>query len=170
MTKNSKNINKPGRAVRSRKMSRAPQPPNSETPATNKQTVTSPSSAVQRPCQTHSFHTDAAEVQQMETVLLKLLDDFNSGKLRAFGQGCSMEQMSSIRDQQESLAKLHFDLGAKQDPAAPLSDEGIPFKNQKVFYFLIKSTVNQKSKMLTTYNINLHKCMLNNYLYPVFPP
>ena len=129
MTKNSKNINKPGRAVRSRKMSRAPQPPNSETPATNKQTVTSPSSAVQRPCQTHSFHTDAAEVQQMETVLLKLLDDFNSGKLRAFGQGCSMEQMSSIRDQQESLAKLHFDLGAKQDPAAPLSDEGIPFKN-----------------------------------------
>ena len=79
---------------------------------------------VQRPCQTHSFHTDAAEVQEMETVLLKLLDDFNSGKLRAFGQGCSMEQMSAIRDQQESLAKLHFELGARQDPSAPLSEEG----------------------------------------------
>ena len=38
-----------------------------------------------RPCQTHSFHTDAAEVQHMEKGLLKLLDDFNSGKLRAFG-------------------------------------------------------------------------------------
>jgi hypothetical protein len=38
--------------------------------------------AVQRPCHTHCFLTDAAEVQQMETVLLKLLDDFNSGKLR----------------------------------------------------------------------------------------
>ena len=80
---------------------------------------------VQRPCQTHSFHTDAAEVQEMETVLLKLLDDFNSGKLRAFGQGCSMEQMSAIRDQQESLAKLHFELGARQDPSAPLSEEGM---------------------------------------------
>ena len=61
----------------------------------------------------------------METVLLKLLDDFNSGKLRAFGQGCSMEQMSAIRDQQESLAKLHFELGARQDPSAPLSEEGM---------------------------------------------
>ena len=39
----------------------------------------------QRPCQTHSFHTDAAEVQHMEEGLLKLLGDFNSGKLRAFG-------------------------------------------------------------------------------------
>ena len=125
MTKNSKNINKPGRAVRSRKMSRAPQPPNSETPNTNKQTVTSPTSAVQRPCQTHSFHTDAAEVQQMETVLLKLLDDFNSGKLRAFGQGCSMEQMEGIRDQQESLARLHFELGAKQDLTSPMSEDGM---------------------------------------------
>ena len=134
VTKNSKNVasaaaaaaSKPGRAVRSRKMSRAPQPPNSETPAINKnRPVTSPNSSVQRPCQTHSFHTDAAEVQQMETVLLKLLDDFNSGKLRAFGQGCSMEQMSAIRDQQESLAKLHFDLGARQDPSAPLSEEGL---------------------------------------------
>ena len=83
---------------------------------------------VQRPCQTHSFHTDAAEVQEMETVLLKLLDDFNSGKLRAFGQGCSMEQMSAIRDQQESLAKLHFELGARQDPSAPLSEEGMHIK------------------------------------------
>jgi hypothetical protein len=36
-----------------------------------------------------------------------------------------MEQMEGIRDQQESLAKLHFDLGGKQDPFAPLSDEGI---------------------------------------------
>ena len=90
---------------------------------------------VQRPCQTHSFHTDAAEVQEMETVLLKLLDDFNSGKLRAFGQGCSMEQMSAIRDQQESLAKLHFELGARQDPSAPLSEEGI-YKKPLVLYRL----------------------------------
>ena len=35
-----------------------------------------------------------------------------------------MEQMSAIRDQQESLAKLHFEIGARQDPSAPLSEEG----------------------------------------------
>ncbi len=38
------------------------------------------------PGQTHSFQTDAFEVQHMEKGLLKLLDDFNSGKLRAFGK------------------------------------------------------------------------------------
>jgi len=125
--------------MRSRKVTRAPQPPTVDcstnvTPATTKvkKTALSPSKAVQRPCQTHSFHTDAAEVQQMETVLLKLLDDFNSGKLRAFGQGCSMEQMSSIRDQQESLAKLHFEIGARQDPSAPLSEEGLKAANQNM--------------------------------------
>ena len=42
--------------------------------------------SVQRPCQTHSFHTDASEVQHMEEGLIKLLEDFNSGKLRAFGK------------------------------------------------------------------------------------
>lgn len=120
--------------MRSRK-TRAPQPPTDSTPAVSsksKKSVTSPSrAAVQRPCQTHSFHTDAAEVQQMETVLLELLDDFNSGKLRAFGQGCSMEQMSSIRDQQESLAKLHFEIGARQDHA-PLSEEGLRAANENM--------------------------------------
>lgn len=144
-------MGKPHKAAKSRKVTRAPQPPTSQpvssTPAApttttaggksgrglTKATHASASApAVQRPCQTHSFHTDAAEVQHMETVLLKLLDDFNSGKLRAFGQGCSMEQMSSIRDQQESLAKLHFDLGAKQDPSTPLSEEGLRAANENM--------------------------------------
>jgi hypothetical protein len=84
-TSKTKTSAKPGRATRSRKVSRAPQPPTSETPVATSKKKTLVAS-VQRPCQTHSFHTDAAEVQQMETVLLKLLDDFNSGKLRAFGK------------------------------------------------------------------------------------
>lgn len=130
--------NKPSKPLKSRKISRAPPPPttpNNSTPATSKgkKSMTSPNRAVvQRPTLTHSFHTDATEVQQMETVLLKLLDDFNSGKLRAFGQSCSMEQMSSIRDQQESLAKLHFDIGARQDPSAPLSEEGLRAANDNL--------------------------------------
>ena len=46
----------------------------------------------------------------MEQALLGLLDDFHSGKLRAFGAG-TMDQMTNIREQQERLAKLHFELG-----------------------------------------------------------
>jgi len=33
----------------------------------------------------HSFLTDVADVRQMETSLLQLLDDFHLGKLQAFG-------------------------------------------------------------------------------------
>lgn len=123
---------KPGK---SRKNSRAPPPPQMTTTTGAKSASRKsrlPHESVQRPCQTHSFHTDAAEVQHMEEGLLKLLDDFNSGKLRAFGQGCSMEQMEAIRDQQESLAKLHFDLGGMQDPFAPLSEEGLRSSNDNM--------------------------------------
>ena len=48
-----------------------------------------------------------------------------------------MEQMSSIRDQQESLAKLHFEIGARQDPSAPLSEEGKKFVKVRSTFFLI---------------------------------
>jgi hypothetical protein len=41
------------------------------------------------------------------------------------GKDCSMEQMTGIREQQERLARLHFDLGAQQELYAPLSDEGL---------------------------------------------
>lgn len=37
------------------------------------------------------------------------------------GFGCTMEQMTDIREQQESLAKLHFELG---------SAGGDPFNNK----------------------------------------
>ena len=36
-----------------------------------------------------------------------------------------MEQMTGIREQQERLARLHFDQGAQQELYAPLSDEGL---------------------------------------------
>lgn len=38
-----------------------------------------------RLCEQHTFLTDITEVRQMEQGLLKLLDDFHSGKLQAFG-------------------------------------------------------------------------------------
>ena len=40
------------------------------------------------------------------------------------GQDCSMEQMEGIRDQQESLARLHFELTTKQDLTQPMSEDG----------------------------------------------
>uniref|UniRef100_A0A0A9Z731 Coiled-coil domain-containing protein 28B n=1 Tax=Lygus hesperus TaxID=30085 RepID=A0A0A9Z731_LYGHE len=68
---------------------------------------------------------DVTDVRRMETALLSLLEDFHSGNLRAFGKDCSMEQMTGIREQQERLAKLHFELGASQELFAPLSEEGL---------------------------------------------
>ncbi|XP_063215930.1 coiled-coil domain-containing protein 28A isoform X4 [Bacillus rossius redtenbacheri] len=79
----------------------------------------------QRGYQHHCFLSDVTDVRRMEAALLHLLEDFHSGKLRAFGKDCSMEQMTGIREQQERLARLHFDLGAQQELFAPLSDEGL---------------------------------------------
>jgi len=139
---------------RSRKGSRAPQPPSNSKKSTSgnagetsdsvQPSSVTPSSgktgkdkaaatSVERPAQAHSFHTEAAaEVQKMEKELLTLLSDFNTGKLRAFGHGCSMEAMEQIRDQQENLAKLHFDLAGKQDLSAPLNEEAIRTANDNM--------------------------------------
>lgn len=71
----------------------------------------------------HCFISEVPDVRHMEKALLGLLADFHSGKLRAFGSGCTMEQMTNIREQQEKLAKLHFDLGAATVPS--LNDENL---------------------------------------------
>ncbi|KAJ8920830.1 hypothetical protein NQ315_015622 [Exocentrus adspersus] len=71
----------------------------------------------------HSFISQVPDVRHMERALLGLLADFHSGKLRAFGSGSTMEQMTNIREQQEKLAKLHFDLGSATMPS--LSDDNI---------------------------------------------
>uniref|UniRef100_A0A1B6DXL7 Coiled-coil domain-containing protein 28B n=1 Tax=Clastoptera arizonana TaxID=38151 RepID=A0A1B6DXL7_9HEMI len=74
---------------------------------------------------TQSIKRDVTDVRRMETALLHLLEDFHSGKLRAFGKDCSMEQMTGIREQQEHLARLHFEIGAQQESYSPLSEEGL---------------------------------------------
>ncbi|CAH1369110.1 uncharacterized protein [Tenebrio molitor] len=71
----------------------------------------------------HCFISEVPDVRHMEKALLGLLADFHSGKLRAFASGCTMEQMTNIRQQQEKLAKLHFDLGAATMPS--LNDENL---------------------------------------------
>ncbi|XP_055850848.1 uncharacterized protein LOC129915369 isoform X1 [Episyrphus balteatus] len=68
-----------------------------------------------RPIKHHSFVSEVPDVKHMERALLGLLDDFHTGKLKAFGSGCTMDQMTKIREQQESLAKLHFELAAAEE-------------------------------------------------------
>ncbi|XP_047210716.1 coiled-coil domain-containing protein 28A isoform X1 [Girardinichthys multiradiatus] len=63
----------------------------------------------------HSFLTDVSDVQEMEHGLLSLLNDFHSGKLQAFGNECSIDQMEHVREMQEKLACLHFDLYSEVD-------------------------------------------------------
>ncbi|XP_057617459.1 coiled-coil domain-containing protein 28A [Chionomys nivalis] len=58
----------------------------------------------------HSFLTDVSDVQEMERGLLSLLNDFHSGKLQAFGNECSIEQMEHVRGMQEKLARLNLEL------------------------------------------------------------
>ncbi|MED6292534.1 Coiled-coil domain-containing protein 28A [Characodon lateralis] len=63
----------------------------------------------------HSFLTDVSDVHDMENGLLSLLNDFHSGKLQAFGNECSIDQMEHVREMQEKLACLHFDLYSEVD-------------------------------------------------------
>jgi hypothetical protein len=42
--------------------------------------------AGRRSCQHHCFLSDVTDVRRMEAALLHLLEDFHSGKLRAFGE------------------------------------------------------------------------------------
>ncbi|OXU20284.1 hypothetical protein TSAR_005911 [Trichomalopsis sarcophagae] len=67
---------------------------------------------------------EVPDVRHMEQALLQLLEDFHSGNLldagslpfcENAGKDCSMEQMTEIREQQEKLARLHFEMGQRQD-------------------------------------------------------
>jgi len=67
---------------------------------------------------------DEADLQRMETGLLNLLDQFNKGELRAFVASNTLEQMKQIRDRQERLAKMHFELYNEQERLINSGDPG----------------------------------------------
>ncbi|KAJ8315808.1 hypothetical protein KUTeg_007958 [Tegillarca granosa] len=85
-----------------------------------------------RPCKEHSFLTDVADVRVMEQGLLQLLDDFHSGKLQAFGGSTTFEKMDRIREQQEQLARQHFELDLQQDMQRRDTDEARQTANEKL--------------------------------------
>ncbi|XP_064628965.1 coiled-coil domain-containing protein 28B-like [Lineus longissimus] len=77
-----------------------------------------------RPCKEHTFLTDVADVREMEHGLLQLLEDFHSGKLQAFGQDCTFDKMDMVREQQEKLTRLHFELDTQQEIQGMDTDQG----------------------------------------------
>ncbi|KAL8584349.1 hypothetical protein ACOMHN_031969 [Nucella lapillus] len=90
-------------------------PPGQEKQGGKKGKSSSGGGGVKRLTKEHSFLTDVADVRAMEQGLLQLLGDFHSGKLRAFNEGATFEKMDEVREQQERLARLHFELDVLQD-------------------------------------------------------
>ncbi|XP_075909331.1 uncharacterized protein LOC116955543 [Petromyzon marinus] len=88
-----------------------------------------PVTAVAGPTQQHSFLTDVSEVREMERGLVNLLNDFHCGKLQAFGSECSFEQMEHVRELQERLARLHFDLDVESEAMAEDARKGVASRN-----------------------------------------
>lgn len=72
------------------------------------------------------------EVQKLEQSLLKLLHEFDTGENPEFDSTYSLQQMESVRDQQEALARLHFELGAQQDLHPQLSDDGLKLARENM--------------------------------------
>ncbi|KAH8271724.1 hypothetical protein KR044_002948 [Drosophila immigrans] len=101
----------------------APQPPPLSMPQANCNASVHSDKFDERPIKHHSFVSEVPDVKHMERALLGLLDDFHSGKLKAFGSGCTMDQMTKIREQQESLAKLHFELAAAEEDSLEHGNE-----------------------------------------------
>lgn len=71
-----------------------------------------------------STRCDVSEVQKMEQSLIKLMNDFHDGRLRAFGPEITFDQMERVREKQEKLARLHFDLNGRQEVFGYDTEEG----------------------------------------------
>ena len=101
--------------------------------------------------QEHSFLMDQTYVEEMEEGLLKLLNNFKSDKLNAFDENCSLEKMRQIKNMQEGLAQLHFNLENEESQAA-LSEDDRTKKNQDKMKKLMKNLENLCSSVQ-----NLHQ-------------
>ncbi|XP_033121767.1 coiled-coil domain-containing protein 28B-like [Anneissia japonica] len=95
-------------------------------------------------CTEHTFLTDASEVRHMEEGLTQLLTDFHNGKLRAFSDDtCSFQKMENIRDLQEKLSRLHFDMDSKMQEHEFGSENARQAASQSMDHLL--SNLNQLS-------------------------
>ncbi|XP_043279229.1 coiled-coil domain-containing protein 28B isoform X1 [Venturia canescens] len=107
--------NQPRITYLNEKQEKPQKPSRPDPPRTTRQHRVGMTETASTVCKHHCFLSEVPDVRCMEQALLQLLEDFHSGNLRAFGKDCSMEQMTEIREQQERLARLHFELGQRQD-------------------------------------------------------
>jgi len=102
--------------------------------------------------QEHSFLMDQTYVEEMEEGLLKLLNNFKNDKLNAFDENCSLEKMRQIKNMQEGLAQLHFNLENEENSKTASSEEDRTKKNQEKMEKLMKNLENLCSSVQ-----NLHQ-------------
>ena len=114
--------------------------------------IMSSDSKTQRKGQEHSFLMDQTYVEEMEEGLLKLLNNFKNDKLNAFDENCSLDKMRQIKNMQENLAQLHFNLENEETNKAALSEEDKTKKNQDKMKKLMKNLENLCSNVQ-----NLHQ-------------
>ena len=90
--------------------------------------------------QEHSFLMDQTYVEEMEEGLFKLLNNFKSDKLNAFEENCSLDKMRQIKNKQEELAQLHFNLENEEETnKTALSEEDKTKRNQDKMKKLMKN-------------------------------
>lgn len=54
--------------------------------------------------------------------MLRLLEDFEAGKIVSVGPDCPYDKLDAVREQQEELMRLHFELDNKmQGTTGPIS-------------------------------------------------
>ncbi|VUZ43404.1 unnamed protein product [Hymenolepis diminuta] len=62
------------------------------------------------------------DVRHMEEKMLRLLEDFEAGKIVSVGPDCPYDKLDAVREQQEELMRLHFELDNKmQGTTGPIS-------------------------------------------------
>ncbi|XP_059256805.1 coiled-coil domain-containing protein 28A isoform X4 [Mustela nigripes] len=122
----------------------------------------------------HSFLTDVSDVQEMERGLLSLLNDFHSGKLQAFGNECSIEQMEHVRGMQEKLARLNLELYGEleelpEDKRKTASDSNLD-RLLSDLEELNSSIPHHRMKIFLTINSDKSYIWLMHKMFQILPP
>jgi len=102
-------------------------------------------SAKTSPVQEHSFLTDRTDVKLMEQELLFLMDEFHQGKLHAFGSDFTIDKMDKVRDLQDRVAQMHFDMDSNNAEIDQEGDDSDEAKSDRNLEKLMKNLENLSS-------------------------
>lgn len=97
------------------------------------------------PVQEHSFLTDRTDVKLMEQELLCLMDEFHHGKLHAFGSDFTIEKMDKVRDLQDRVAQMHFEMDSNNAEIDQEGDDSDESKSDRNLEKLMKNLENLSS-------------------------